>query len=168
MNKIWKDVVGYEGRYYISNNGELLSKMKSGKIKKLNGSISNNGYLQYTLNWKNKGLRNVYGSHVLVAMSFLNHIPNKQEGLVVDHIDGNKLNNDLSNLQLISNRENSIKNGCSSKYFGVSVFKGKIYGRIWHNKKYIHLGTFKNEYDAHLSVLEYIKTNNIKRTIKNG
>lgn len=163
MNTIWKDVNGYEGRYKISNHGDLISII-NGKIKQLKGSLNKKGYLQYTLSWKEKKLYNVHGSHTIVAIAFLNHIPNKTIGLVVDHIDCNKLNNNLENLQLISNRDNSTKNGCSSKYFGVSICKEKIHAHIWHKKKKIHLGTFKNQYEAHLNVLNYMKKNNIQRT----
>ena len=73
-------------------------------------------------------------------------------------------NNNLNNLQLLSNRNNSTKNGCSSKYYGVSRCKEKFCAAIHHNKKTIHLGSFENEYEAHLRVLSYMKKHNIKRT----
>ena len=167
MNEIWKDVICYEGRYKISNHGNLIS-IKNGKIKELKGSINNKGYKIYSLNWKKKGLYNVYGSHVLVAMSFLNHQPNGNVGLVVDHIDNNKLNNNLNNLQLLSSRENNVKKGIGCKYYGVwkspTTCKSKFTAGIYINKKNVYLGRFENEYDAHLRVLSYMREHNIKRT----
>jgi len=78
--------------------------------------------------------------------------------LVIDHIDNNKSNNRLDNLQLISNRENSsktlkkIQGKTYSKYVGVTWNKqiNRWIAQIQVNKKHIHLGTFINEYDAHI------------------
>ncbi len=132
-------------------------------IKKLKGSISSRGYKQFTLNWKEKGLQRTYGCHVLVAMSFLNHQPNGNIGLVVDHIDDNKLNNNVNNLQLLSSRENNIKKGIGSNYYGVWKSKDRFTAGLFVNKKKVYLGRFVNEYDAHLKVLSYMKEHNIKR-----
>ena len=164
MNEIWKDVIGYDGRYKISNYGNLIS-IKNGKIKKLKGSISNKGYKQFTLNWKEKELRRTYGCHVLVAMSFLNHEPNGNIGLVVDHIDNNKLNNNVNNLQLLSSRENNIKKGIGCKYYGVWKSKDRFTAGLFVDKKRVYLGRFENEYVAHLKVLSYMKEHNIKRIL---
>ena len=54
MEEIWKDVVGYEGKYLISSTGKLKSILKNGVEKLLKGSLSKQGYWQYSLNWKEK------------------------------------------------------------------------------------------------------------------
>lgn len=120
--EIWKDIPNYEGYYQVSNlgnvrsidrivNGRGIAKIKlKGKIKKY--IIDNVGYNTVGLSKKSKV--NNYRIHVLVAIAFLNHKPNGHK-TVVDHIDGNKQNNKLSNLQLISHRHNVIKGGVSTK-----------------------------------------------------
>ena len=165
MNKIWKDVKGYEGRYKISNQGNLMS-IKNGKCKIINGSISKEGYLQYTLNWKSENKYNVYTAQQLVAIAFLNHKPNSTNGYVVDHINDNRLDNRIENLRLISNHQNSIKRYNKNQLFGTTKNKyNRWLAFIWHNKKQNYLGTYDTELEAHLKVVEFMKINNINRII---
>jgi len=162
MKKIWKDVPNYEDRYMISNYGELKSFLKT-KTKILKGVISNEGYVQYRLSYKKKDLKNTYGAHQIVAMAFLNHTPNGTKGYVVDHIDDNKLNNRLDNIQLFSNSENSSKRFKADCKFGAYKNRGKFTSIVWHKGKNVYLGYFEKEEDAHLKALEYIKNNKIER-----
>jgi hypothetical protein len=91
-----------------------------------------------------------------VAQNFLNHIPNGFES-VVDHINRDKLDNKVSNLQVISQRENIVKDtdkeNTSSKYIGVSYQKSRNLwtSRICINGKSKWIGRFKTEYEAHLA-----------------
>jgi hypothetical protein len=153
MNEIWKDVQGYEGRYLISNTGKLKSIINNREIL-MNGSISNKGYLQYSLSWKLKNKKNNYSSHQLVAQAFLGH---KICGmnLVVDHINDNKLDNRVENLQIVTNRFNSYKTQgvYSSKYKGVCWHKdrNKWKADININGKLKYLGSFDIEHEAHLA-----------------
>ena len=117
MKEEWKNVLGYEGLYQVSNLGRVKSlsrtvKYKNGNLNKFKEKIlklgaDSYGYLRVTLS-KN-GKRKIGHVHKLVAIAFLNHSPNKYAE-VVDHIDNNKLNNKLQNIQLVTNRIN-IKNG---------------------------------------------------------
>ena len=167
MGEIWKDVVGYEGRYLISNTGKLKSILKNGVEKLLKGSLSKQGYWQYSLNWKEKNKYNVYTTQQLVAISFLNHYPDSTKGYVIDHINDNRLDNRLENLRLVTNHQNSIKRFNHSNLFGTSKQKenGKWRSNIWHNKKNICLGFFNTDLEAHLTVIDYMNKNNIKRKI---
>ena len=125
MQEIWKEVKGYDGIYEVSNLGNVKSVdrivlnkgkypfLKNGKIIKKR--ISTTGYYIITL-CKN-GVVKTFEVHKLVAMAFLNHKPNGHK-LVIDHIDNNPLNNNLTNLQIISNRKNTSKDK-TSKYNGV-------------------------------------------------
>ncbi len=92
--------------------------------------------------------------HKLVAIAFLNHVPNGYE-IVVNHKDFNILNNKLSNLELVSQRENANRKHLksTSKYTGVYWYKRdkKWKSRIQINGKNKNLGTFENEHDAHLA-----------------
>lgn len=93
--EIWRDVKGYEGIYQISNLGSLKSNKGYKKA-----SVNQDGYYQTTL-YKNGVKRNVL-VHRLVAEAFL---PNPQNKRTVNHLDGNKLNNKLVNLEWATNKE---------------------------------------------------------------
>lgn len=108
IKEIYKDIPNYKGLYQVSNLGKIKSlgnnKLKKEKI--LKNRLSSSGYLHVYLS-KNKEGKN-FKVHQLIAMAFLNHIPNGHK-IVVDHIDNNPLNNYVENLQLISQRENTSK-----------------------------------------------------------
>jgi hypothetical protein len=154
--EIWKNVIGYEGLYQISNLGNVKSFMRNKNGIYLKPGINSKGYKGVIL--YKKGIRENKQIHVIVAESFLNH---KQCGhkLVVDHINNNKLNNSVENLQIITHRENSLKtnNIYSSKFRGVHLkkdkYKNKIYfswvAQIQINGVNNYLGVFKTEIEAH-------------------
>ena len=83
--------------------------------------------------------------HSLVSEAFLNHVPCGMK-LVIDHINGDKHDNRVDNLQIVSQRENMSKmNGkFSSKYIGVSWDKkaNKWSARIKFNMKKFHIGFY--------------------------
>ena len=145
-NEIWKDVIGYEGLYQISSLGNIKSFKRKKEIM-LKPSIGDRGYYVVTLSNKRK-------IHQLVAEAFLNH---KSHGmtLVVDHINDNKLDNRVENLQILTQRKNAFKTqgNYSSKYKGVSWFKTRNKWRsgISINGKYKHLGLFNCELSALLA-----------------
>ena len=103
MEEIWKDVKGYEGQYKVSNLGNVksLKYLHHNKEALLKGGIKKTGYRQVILskNYKNKYV-NV---HRLVAEAF---IPNPNNYKEINHIDENKLNNNVSNLEWCTQKEN--------------------------------------------------------------
>ena len=116
-NEEWKEIKGFEGMYEVSNFGRVKSKerideyISNGEIIYrrrreviLYPKLTKTGYLQVTLfkNGKPKYAR----MHRLVAEAFL---PNPENLPVVNHKDGNKLNNDVSNLEWTSYSENTKK-----------------------------------------------------------
>lgn len=158
MREEFVDIIGYEGLYQVSNFGNVKSldrlvpcrigkRMVVGKSRVL--TMSNTGYKMVSLS--KGGKIKCYSVHQLVAISFLGH---KRCGYdtVVDHINGDKLDNRLSNLQLITPSENTIKGTerGSSKHLGVSWHKrkSKWTATIRIDKKLIHLGDFKCEDEA--------------------
>jgi NUMOD4 motif/HNH endonuclease len=96
----WKDVIGYEGRYQVSNLGRVKSFANS-KERILKPGTNNKGYLYVGL-WKNSKAKN-FLVHRLVAMHFIPNPLNKEQ---VNHSDGDKRNNFVSNLEWNSFREN--------------------------------------------------------------
>lgn len=89
--------------YEVSTYGHVRRRMKGGNFKEIKGSVQNNGYSYFQL--IREGKRHNYLFHHLVAKCFISERP---EGLVIDHIDRNKLNNRLDNLRYITYRENSF------------------------------------------------------------
>lgn len=118
MEEVWKDIEGYEGLYKVSNLGNIHS-IKSHYI--LKGSIDTMGYRIVNLS-KNKTNKHFY-IHRLVAKAF---IPNPDNKPQVNHIDGNKLNNNITNLEWVTGKENirhASKNNLLQK-------NKKIYNKI--------------------------------------
>lgn len=167
MNEIWKDVIGYEGLYKVSNLGKVKSLPKvwntsNGGTRWHNGKILSpyilNGYNSVGL-CKN-GKSRTFLVHQLVAQSFLKHTPCRHK-LVIDHINDNKLDNRVQNLQIVTARFNVHKTQGKglSKFKGVSKYKstGKYRAMIFINGKNKYLGLFINEYDAHLAYENALK-----------
>ena len=107
MIEIWKDVVGYEGLYQVSNLGRVKSfYAKNGRLsdhfQMLSGKRDKNGYIEVRL-CKN-GVVKYKRVHRLVVEHFLC----ENSSLQVNHLDGNKSNNRIDNLELVTPRENII------------------------------------------------------------
>lgn len=134
-----KDVPSYEGLYRASSDGVVYRVLKSGFNKAVKGSKNRKGYLVVKL-CRGADDQKSFTVHRVIAMTFLGDRP---DGLVTDHIDGNRTNNSVDNLQYITNRENVIKGSlhidrgqnlplgvsCTSngKYRAVRRFEGKSY-----------------------------------------
>ena len=156
----WKPVKDYEGLYEVSNLGNVKS-LKLGKEKILKLSVDGAGYLRCNLSLN--GIAKQVKAHQLVAMAFLNHTPCGFK-LVVDHINDDKLDNRVENLQVVTNRFNVCKTqyNYSSKYKGVywNKQKNKWKSQIRINKKRIHLGYFNCELTASIAYQNKLKTIN--------
>jgi hypothetical protein len=164
----FRDVPGYEGLYQVSNLGNVKSLPRKRnhigntsyytKEKIVKGTIVRGGYLSFNLN-KNSEIKH-YRIHQLVAMAFLGHKPDGTSVIVVDHIDDNRINNRLDNLQLITQRENTSKRiRGKSKYLGTHWHS---YHKKWCssiNVKYktIYLGYFNCELAAHIAYINKLK-----------
>ena len=155
-NEIWKDVKDYEGHYQISNLGNVKS-MKKNKELILRKHVGTSGYMivVFCVNSKAKTLM----IHRLVADAFIGDSNGRQ----VNHIDENKLNNNASNLEYVSGRENI------QKYYSTRINKSKKLGATYNkatkkwrsfirvNGKQIYLGAFETELDASNMYLETVK-----------
>ena len=93
---------------YLRKNGRLDNR----KGKQLRPSVDKDGYERVVLT--KDGIRKTYSVHKLVALAF---IPNPENKTTINHIDGNKRNNNVSNLEWATEKENQNhkwKNGLAN------------------------------------------------------
>lgn len=126
--EIWKDIPGYENFYKVSNLGNIKSLKRPGaKEKLLKGEIDQDGYIRITL--AKNGKTKKYKAHRLVMMAFNN---TNDSSLQINHIDGNKKNNKLENLEWCTasynTRHSYINNLNKTKGFK-TIIKNKITGQ---------------------------------------
>lgn len=95
----FRSIVGYEGHYEVSNTGLIIS-LKRGGRKVMKGSLDSYGYLLVSLNLNGEKTHKI---HRLVALTFIPNPENKKE---VNHLDGDKTNNNVSNLEWSTYEEN--------------------------------------------------------------
>jgi hypothetical protein len=98
--EIWKDVEKYESFYAVSNIGNVKN-LRSGKI--LSKTLDKDGYLTCAFSFENNKKTKKY--HRLVAEAF---ILNKENKETVNHIDGNKKNNNVFNLEWATRKDQMI------------------------------------------------------------
>lgn len=98
MQEEWKPVVGFRGLYAASRVGNIRS-IRSGKL--LKPYINHNGY--YKVHLCGNGIDATLFVHRLVAGSFLGECPHEYQ---VNHVDGNKLNNAVQNLEYVTRTQN--------------------------------------------------------------
>ncbi len=113
----FKVIPGYDN-YMISNKGDIYSKI----LKRLCCvNIIPSGYHKIKLKSNNNIYKDIY-IHILVAITYLNYIPSI--GYVINHKDGNKGNNDVNNLEIVTHKENMIH---SVKINDKSIYRRPVY-----------------------------------------
>ena len=100
----WKDIIGYEGKYQVSNTGKIrsLNYRRTGKIKLLKPTTDRDGYKTILLYKNNKQKR--YKLHRLIAKVFINNPNDLPE---VNHKDEDKSNNRVENLEWCDRKYNA-------------------------------------------------------------
>lgn len=168
MQEIWLPVEGYEGRYEVSNLGRIKSLARTvintGRVLKEKYNcfhLKRGGYHSVLLS--KDTVKSTIQLHRIVAKAFL---PNPDNKRVVNHIDGDKLNNRADNLEWVSYRENSCH--YYAKVTGgkpPGIYKRKNYESysacITINNRHLHIGEFKTQEEAYQARINYEKENNI-------
>lgn len=121
MNEEWRDIPELEGLYQASNLGRIKSvkriakkEYRNNRIVKekiMNGSKNEDGYLKVHITNKEKNINKVLFIHRLIAKTFISNPNNLPQ---INHKDGNKLNNCITNLEWCTNlynQQHAWKNG---------------------------------------------------------
>lgn len=163
MEEVWKEIENTEGKYLISNLGRLKTTSRNVKNRR-NDKRFVKGVIRKTTPRRDgyciasfylDGKRWSKYVHHLVWKYFGDGIKSNHK-ITLDHKDGNKSNNKINNLWLLTSRENSSKTlrdkkSKSSKYIGVYWHKkhNRWISRIWVKGQRLHLGSFKTEIEAY-------------------
>lgn len=168
-NDDWKPVVGFETNYIVSKSGVVVSTgayIKSRKGKQVSQHPTTTSTYLYVKLWKEGKMYN-RSVHRLVALAF---IPNPDDLPVVNHIDGDKTNNHVNNLEWCSHSDNhrhafanglrnadsqaarflGTKQGTASRYYNVSwdSTRCRWKGSVKHRGKVLGQRRFKTEVEA--------------------
>jgi hypothetical protein len=147
---MYKQIKNYEGLYWINENGIVINK----KYRIVKSRQNNKGYL--IINLYKEGIAHTFLIHRLLAFTFL-ECPNKNYDMV-DHINGNPLDNRLCNLRFIDkagNNRHRIKITNKNGYIGVYKRNSRFCAVIRSEdgiKKY--LGSFDTPEEAHEIYME--------------
>ena len=141
----WKEIIGFEGVYEVSNCGKIksLNYNHTKKPRILKGGLDKNGYRLYTLMSKN--IKKTVKGHRIVASHFIENPENKKE---VNHLNGIKDDNRVDNLSWVTSSENQIhafkiglqiprkgeKNGMYGRKGHLNPFYGKKHTKETKNK----------------------------------
>lgn len=147
--EIWKDVVGYEGFYKISNLGSLYSIVNDSILDK---KYTIHGYeRQYLKSTKTKG--KLYCVHHLVIRAFIDSNFIHSRTLVSDHINRIRHDNRACNLRIVSQRDNCI-NKERTLMLGVKKKGNCYFTQIRLGDEIYYLGSFDSEIKAHNKYME--------------
>lgn len=177
--EIWRDISGYEGVFQISDKGRVKGLERTSKYTTSNGNTAcrtnpemifrcgedAGGYKQVTIAYDGVPLRRRI--HRLVANAF---IPNPNNLPQVNHIDGNKHNNTVENLEWMTSQENIIHahtTGLASPKSGAEASGAKL---TWDDVRFIRANTelSRKELALRFGVVGEVISNVVKyKTYKN-
>ena len=163
----WKEIIGYEGDYLISDLGRVRS-LRGGSPKDLRGKCNPKGYYSVGLKGEDDKVK-YHRIHRLVAIHFIGE-PDDYNRRSVNHKNMDKSDNRLINLEWVTHSENQchqyLNRSTTSKYPGVNWNTHPRGGGSWRSRikisgKTISLGNYKTEEEAHNARVKYEMENNI-------
>ena len=140
------NVRDFEGLYVVTDEGRIYSTRTGNEIKP---TPDKRGYLK--INLHKDGKVTTKQVHCIVYYSFTQNVGlNRNDELVIDHIDGNRLNNALANLRKITTRQNTARAKTNKYGRGVHFFEAlrKFGATIQFGKTRYHLGVFDTADEA--------------------
>ena len=142
--EIWKDILGYEGKYQVSNKGRVKSVKRERHCRIKGNIIATMSVPEKILKpWKrscyllvdlwNNSKRDIRSIHVLVYETFVNKIKN---GMMIHHKDENKLNNSVDNLEMLSCKtHNKIHHGGKPSWNKGKKMPPETYKKMWETRR---------------------------------
>jgi hypothetical protein len=140
----------FNNNYIVYSDGTVYSVRRK---KFLKPGINSTGYKLVVLNGKS------YNLHRIVAQAF---IPNPDNLPQINHINSDKTDNRIDNLEWVTKRGNA-NHYYKSKFPGTHLEKrsNKFISQIWHNGVHKFLGRYNSQEEAHNVYLNYIKLHNL-------
>lgn len=123
--EIWKDIKGCEGKYQVSNMGRIRSRCKKNEWRLRVFDYNRFGYAAVHFHFSGKDFRKYV--HRLVAEAF---VPGYREGLFVNHINENKQDNRVSNLEWVTTKYNNNYGSCPKHKSESLLAKKPLYSNI--------------------------------------
>ena len=159
----WRWVKDFEGLYQISNHGRLKSFHKDKISGYILSNVNQKGWY-FTVNLIKSGKKTTKRIHVLVAEAFIGKVPS---GFHVHHIDGNKQNNVVTNLEIIHPKEHRKETEKQCPQIITGVCNYNKYERPKHILQYDMEGHFIAEYaNAEKSPVTYIPNKDVLLLLK--
>lgn len=158
----WKDVKGFEGIYKISNKGRIKVlrrwKVNLKKYEKCDKILTptDNGYGYLIIRLNKRGVKKNKYIHRLVAEHFIDNPKNLP---VVNHLDYDKKNNDVSNLEWCTQQENV-------RHSIVNMHKRRTVTHTNTGERYISFSKKRNKYRICVDRKEYPSVNTLEEAIK--
>ena len=152
------EIPGFENAedYILSKSGSVYRILNNGEYKQINGSKDSKGYLCLDLRSR-KTIKKYPKIHRLVASMYIENPKNLEQ---VNHIDGNKTNNSVSNLEFVTSKQNrihAIKNNLVNS-IGYGIEQYSLDGEL--------IATYETAEDALIEIGRPINSGNIGRVIR--
>lgn len=154
-NKEWFGVINYAGLYRITKHGIIQSLHKRNFGKEITARIDRGGYL--TVRLSKAGVTKTHFLHRLIAETFITKIDGRD---FVNHINGNKLDNQIENLEWVTHSENVthaykkylikkiskvVIDNCNDLVFSSTKVAANYYGINYHTLRCYLNGEIKNK-----------------------